>query len=343
LICGARRLIVDLKKTDGSVAFKSRRAPQINLSFDYFEAFRKAAEGRGIELIAGFDVFIEGDTRTGKGPAYEHPEWQTVVGTTETGLMRQADFFQKGPVLFANPCSPDVQKYEASVIEDLLTELKPSALLLDEVRFFTKEADMSDSTHILFESWAGLSHAPAEPDHPDEACWPGSVQKLNSPRFPLWARFRVGIIREFLGRLRDIQQRVAPETALYLAAPGYYEPAVQLGVNWAHSSYKPVLWYADEKFRKTGAADIVDQVIVINKDANPRAVREVIMGTQKVTQSMVPASILIDAGLHPKSPGRFRECLQTVRNAGVGVVVSDLSLLGPLDYWTIVAEEFPGP
>ena len=61
------------------------------------------------------------------------------------------------------------------------------------------------------------------------------------------------------------------------------------------------------------------------------------------TQMKLPASILVDASLHRKSPGRFRECLQTVRSAGLGLVVTDLSLLGPLDYWTIVAEEFPEP
>src|SRR5262249_32578764 len=48
---GFTRLIVDVKKMDGSVAFKSRRAPSINLPFDYFGAFRKAAEAHGMETI----------------------------------------------------------------------------------------------------------------------------------------------------------------------------------------------------------------------------------------------------------------------------------------------------
>jgi uncharacterized lipoprotein YddW (UPF0748 family) len=338
---GFSRLIVDLKKADGSVVFKSRRAPRIDLPFDYFGSFRKSADRRGMEVIADFEVFTEGDTRTGKGPAYDHPEWQTVIGNVETGHMPQSEFYQKGPVLYANPESPAVQQYEASVIEDLLNELKPAALMLDEMRFFTRDADMSDSTHIRFEAWAGLNHASTDPANPNGTCWPGSVQRTNSPRIPIWTRFRVGVIHEFLGRIRTLQERVAPETAIYLSTPGYYEAAVSLGLNWSHSSYKPVLWYADEKFQKQALADLVDQMIILNRDANPRAVSEVIRGTRTVTQDKLPSAVLIEPGLHSRNPIRFRECIQTVRDSGVGLVISDLNLLGSLDYWTIVSEEFP--
>ena len=62
--------------------------------------------------------------------------------------------------------------------------------------------------------------------------------------------------------IRSIQKRTAPESKLYLAAPGYYESSVGLGLNWAHTSYKPGLWFADERFQRNGSADLFDQVIV---------------------------------------------------------------------------------
>lgn len=344
---GFRRLIIDLKRSDGAVVFKSRRAPQVPLDFDYFETFRKAADGRGLETIAHFEVFIEGDTRKKVGPAYDNPAWQTVIGNEQTGLVKQSEFTAKGPVLFANPTSADVQKYESSVIQDLLTTLKPKFLMLDEVRFFVRESDMGDSTHIQFETWAGVGHtsiSPAAASSDPAQCWPASVLNEHSPRLSLWATYRVGVIREFLARIESLRKSVAPETELYLAAPGYYEPSVQVGLNWAHPDYKPQLWYAGERFQKMGAAaNLFQGILVLNRDVNPRAIREVIRGAETVTMKTLPVSVLVNAGQHVRSPGRFRECLQTIRDSGMGVVIGDLSQMGTADFWTIVAEEFPAP
>lgn len=329
---GFRQIIVEVKRSDGAVVFPSDHAPPAGLGFDYFGAFRKAAARRGLTTVAHLRVFAEGNTKTEKGPAYDHPEWQTVVQAAEQGgLQPQSQFARKGPILYVNPCLPAVQQYESLVIEDLLRAVKPEAVLLEDLRFFSPESDFSDSTRVRFERWSGFG--PGE--------WPGSLLDNTKPRYAVWMAFRVGVIREFAGRLRALRDNLAPGTKLLLAAPGYYEPAVSVGVNWAHPDYKPNLWYANERFQRAGLAGLFDGVVVMNRDSNPAALREVIRGAKTITWNHAPLGVLVTSDQYPRRGGRFRECLQVIRDAGLGVVVAGLGQMGPQGFWDIVREELP--
>jgi hypothetical protein len=326
-----KRIIVDVKRRDGSVAFKSRLAPNAGLPFDYFGSFKAAAAPKGIQVIAYFEVLVEGDTRTGKGPAYDHPEWETIVEVENQGLMPQSQYSQKGPTLMPSPCRSDVQKYESAVFRDLLNDLKPDAVLLDELRFFAKAADYSDTARVHFESWISMAPAP----------WPASVTDKNSARYPLWMTYRVGVIHEFLNRLKRVRDDASPATRLCFSAPGYFEPAVDLGINWCVSAYKPRLWYADRRFQRFSATDLVDELILLCNETNPILVKEIVQSALRGTRHSRPVSIILRASQFVGRPARFRECLQMIREGGVSPVIRDPDALDRDDFWEILKEESP--
>lgn len=328
--CGFQRIIVGLKKRDGRVAFKSRRAPQIPLSFDYWAAFEKAASRRKLELVAHLSVLAEGDPRVRTGPAYDHPEWQTWARSgVDSLIVRQADHPMQGPVILANPSLPDVQNYEYSVVSDLVTGLKPRMLLLDDVRFFHADADLGDSTRVRFDRWIGLS--PTE--------WPKQVVEMESARYGLWRTFRVGIMREFLGRLRTLVEHHDPGLRVGLAVPALYEVSINSGLNWAHPDFRPNIYYAKGDFRSKGLAPIFQEIVVLNRDANPRAMQEIINAAQIVSRNSVPSSIQVMPEQFATKPGRFREAVQTVLLNGHGLVISDPNRLADLGFWEILKEE----
>jgi uncharacterized lipoprotein YddW (UPF0748 family) len=331
---GFQRLIVDVKGRDGGVLFDSRRAPRIDPGFDYFGAFKAAASSRGMQVCARFPVLVEGDTKSRKGPAYDNPSWQMVIQTPEGELVPQAAMPQPGNELLANICLPEVQQYELSVIGDLLNALRPDAVVLDDLRFYSLAADLSDSTRVRFEAWSGLP--PAE--------WPQSVLDSRNPRHPMWLSFRTGVICEFVKRTASYIRESSPGTRVYLGVPAVYEASlVGGGVNWAHTEFKPPYWYAGPKIQQAGLAGLVDGILVMTIDVNPRALQEVMRGARNITRNHVPISVLVRSDAHRGKAARFRECLQVIRAFGAGLLVTGKSIHEEPEYRQIVKEEIASP
>ncbi len=324
-----RRIVLDVKTNEGAVAFPSGRAPRAELPLDVCAAFSEAAKKKGIEIVLRFDVLIEGDLRTKKGPAFDNPEWQTVVDVDNRGLMRQSEYAPGGPTIYLNPCLPDVQKYEAAVFEDLLRELKPTTVLLDEIRFYSKAADYSDEARTQFETWIGMGPAP----------WPESVNNTGNPRYSLWMTYRVGVITEFVRRLVAVRDRVAPDTRVGISVPGYYEPSVDLGMSWIYSGYKPKLWFADGQFRRFSLADVVDEMVVVSRDSNPFVVRDISRGAARGTMNHLPLTVLLNVRPFEGRPARFRECLQQIHASGLSVAIADIDSMSRDGLWEIFREE----
>ncbi|HEX7877950.1 MAG TPA: family 10 glycosylhydrolase [Candidatus Eisenbacteria bacterium] len=331
---GFGRIIVDVKLRDGRVLFPSRVAPPLDAGFDYFEAFRKAADRHDIDVIAYASVFAEGDPSTGKGLAYEHPEWQQMLMIEGRGVLRQAESPEAGQFILLNPLLPSVQKYEATSISDMIQNLKPDAILLNETRFISRESDLSDSSRVSFDAWTGLS--PLD--------WPKDILDKEHPRFPLWQAFRVGVIHEFVNRIKTLRDGVAPGMPIILSAPAYWEPATTLGVNWAHSTFRPNLWYATDRFRARGLADIVDELALVSRDANPAAIREIMIGVRRATRHQRPVGLILLVEQFQNRPGRLLEAVQTLNNGGFGVTVSDAGQIGAYGMWDVLAEAIrPNP
>ncbi len=331
-MAGFQRIVVDVKMRDGRVIYPSRVAPLLDPGFDYFGAFRGAADRHGLELVANVSVFAEGDPSTHRGLAYERPEWQQMLEVTDRGVLRQAESPEAGQFILLNPLLPSVQRYEMTAISDLFQNLKPDAVLLSETRFITPESDLSDSTKFAFDAWTGLS--PLE--------WPKDVLNVEHPRFPLWQAFRVGIIHEFIQRVKTLRDGIAPGVPIILSAPAYYKPATTIGVNWAHSSFKPSLWYVTDRFRSRALADLVDELALISRDSNPLAIRDIMIGIKRGTCHQRPVGLILLVEQYQGRPGRLLEAIQTLQNGSFGVTISDAGQIGALGMWEVLGEVLAG-
>ncbi|WP_077617595.1 alpha amylase family protein [Bacillus sinesaloumensis] len=84
-------IILDIKNSTGFVAYNSDLAPHASTSkkidkfqgypenYDLLENVIEEAHKYGIKVHAAINVFSEGSTTFQEGPAYENPEWQSVI------------------------------------------------------------------------------------------------------------------------------------------------------------------------------------------------------------------------------------------------------------------------
>lgn len=80
-------LIVDVKPLGGEVLYMSACAPRLGVvegfnyphDFDLLAAMIEEGHAKGIRIHAAINVFSEGHREWGRGPAYEHPQWQATM------------------------------------------------------------------------------------------------------------------------------------------------------------------------------------------------------------------------------------------------------------------------
>ncbi len=89
-------LIVDVKPLGGEVLYSSKLAPRLGVvdgfdypkDFDLLQAMVEKGHAHGLKVHATMNVFSEGHREWGRGPAYQHPEWQATMyeGIWHVGL-----------------------------------------------------------------------------------------------------------------------------------------------------------------------------------------------------------------------------------------------------------------
>ncbi|MDE2126157.1 MAG: family 10 glycosylhydrolase [Armatimonadetes bacterium] len=87
-------LVVDVKPLAGEVLYNSRIAPRMTQwlgrpvpDFDVLAAFVKLGHAAGMAVDASVNILSEGHKYFSVGPAYSHPEWQSMVYTVDRGLI----------------------------------------------------------------------------------------------------------------------------------------------------------------------------------------------------------------------------------------------------------------
>ena len=88
------RLVVDIKPIVGQVLYDSKIAPRLRVwqgkpipDFDVLAAFVEEGHKAGLRIDACVNILSEGHKFYKAGPAYTHPEWQSVVLTVDRGMI----------------------------------------------------------------------------------------------------------------------------------------------------------------------------------------------------------------------------------------------------------------
>ena len=89
-------LIVDVKPLGGEVLYASKIAPRLRMwkgkpvpDFDVLAAFVEEGHKAGLQVYAAANTLSEGHKYYNTGPAYTHPEWQSVVYGVDRRLKTQ--------------------------------------------------------------------------------------------------------------------------------------------------------------------------------------------------------------------------------------------------------------
>ncbi len=101
-------IVLDVKPLIGEVMFKSTVAPKLvewkgkpyPKDYDLLQTMLEEAHAAGIPVYASLNVFSEGHRMFKRGPAFSHPEWQSVVYTADRFALTESG--QSFPVA-ANP------------------------------------------------------------------------------------------------------------------------------------------------------------------------------------------------------------------------------------------------
>jgi uncharacterized lipoprotein YddW (UPF0748 family) len=87
-------LVVDVKPLSGEVLYNSSIAPHMRSwkgrpvpDFDVLKAFVEEGHKAGLRVAADINTLSEGHKFYNIGPAYQHPQWQSIVYTVDRGLV----------------------------------------------------------------------------------------------------------------------------------------------------------------------------------------------------------------------------------------------------------------
>ncbi|MDH7568128.1 MAG: family 10 glycosylhydrolase [Armatimonadota bacterium] len=102
-------VVLGAKMFGGQTLFPSEIAPQliewrgqsVPADLNILQTVIEEAHARGLKVHASIDVFSDGHRLARKGPAYEHPEWQTVVYSVRRELVTPDG--QRLPIYAVNP------------------------------------------------------------------------------------------------------------------------------------------------------------------------------------------------------------------------------------------------
>ena len=257
--------------------------------------------------------------------------------------------------IFVNPANPDARAYELSIIREIAENYKVDGIILDRMRYPGLNADFSDFSKDLFETWAKV-----RVEHwPEDVITFGpipSAEPVWGPLFKKWVEWRAHTIKTFLEEARSVIKGVTPEMEAAIYVGSWYWDYYPLGVNWASDKYQPQTEWASPDYKKTGYAPLADWITTgcyypIPTRAEATATGKSPGGTVEAaaqgTVKVIDNATFNYAGLYvldyKGQPEKFREAIDVCRAQTQGVMIFDLVYLENYGWWDILNKAFPEP
>lgn len=270
---GIKTIIVDAKPGAGLVIYKSQIAPRMlnwkgksyDPNYDYLQTMIEEGHKRGLKVFADFFVFSEGHGVYRVGPIFDtHPEWAAVL-LTKDGLVPVTQIKDKlrGNT---NPVNPEVQRYELSLMEEVVKNYDVDGILLDGCRFDSIFADFSELTHQAFQRYLAETN-PGNRRDIRLRNWPQEVMSYDSttstqykegPLFKQWLSFRAKVIHDFFAKARETVKAIKPKVLFTDYAGAWYPSYYDVGVNWGSKKHIPKFDWTPKGYEKFGYAEMLD-------------------------------------------------------------------------------------
>ncbi|WP_159615379.1 glycoside hydrolase family 10 protein [Arthrobacter zhaoguopingii] len=208
--------------------------------FDPLQVWIDEAHARDIELHPWVHTFFVGaqsvNENGGAGPILEaHPEW-AAVEREDVGKAGPQPSSQEEGYFFVDPAMPEPRAYMLSIYEEILTKYDVEGLHLDYIRY------------PVSQPWQTASFSYSDFSRDAFAAEFGKDPYTLTPADPLWKSWdawREGNVTSFVSEVRELQQKLAPETQLSAAV--FPDPADGLAkkfqnwADWVDKGYVDVL------------------------------------------------------------------------------------------------------
>lgn len=282
---GFTDVIVDVRPTEGTVLFKSAKAPatkrlavwfhsstgstsykfvERTKNFDYLQTFIDAGHAVGLRVNAAINTFVCGYGGiyglASEGPIFSGniPESWATVDSYSDGIRSS---FYKGVegTVFMNPANDDVQDYMLTLIGELAAYKDLDGIILDRCRFDDEGlgCEYSDITKKKFTEYLGK----------EPSAWPvfaagtSSLPSVVTAEQKSWLSFRAKVIHDFVEKASAKVHSVNPKVRFGCYVGAWYSTYYTSGVNWASPKYKTSSHYpkwADSDYASYGYADHCD-------------------------------------------------------------------------------------
>lgn len=267
---GFNQVCVDVKGADGQVLYNSDFLPAFtehdgfvleNRGWDYLGYFIEQAHKRDLSVMVSVAPFSVGIACTQFGAVYRNPELRkyTCVEYTSEGLIKLEDDLGEVGVNM-NPCLEFAQEYGLRTLREVLSRYDVDALCLDYCRYPGGKSDFSDSSRVAFEKYLGHE---VERFPGDVYSYGADGEEIPGKYYNQWWTWRGTVIKDFIGKVRDLRDEVRPDCRLEYWAASWLHAIYRNGQNWGSPDIKwyEGLWWADDDYYKTAFADKLDMFI----------------------------------------------------------------------------------
>lgn len=255
--------------------------------------------------------------------------------------------------LFVNPLLPEVQEYELSLLEELVTRYPVSGIVLDRMRYPNLHSDFSEVSRRAFEEWLGRRVHYWPEEILQFSPYPGDPV-LRGPLFKKWLEFRSWTIRRFLERAVKRLRSLRPNLKIGVYVGSWYSSYYNVGVNWGNPDNDPQYEWMTETYPQTGYAPLLDFICTgtyyptpwkeeaLGKGLSPPltvegAGEESVEAVNNATFTYGSIYVLQYAG----NPQAFQEAIKAALKATQGVMIFDASYLDRYGWWPYLEATLP--
>jgi uncharacterized lipoprotein YddW (UPF0748 family) len=274
------------------------------------------------------------------------------VSEMETKFVKGQDYTPSHST-FVNPIREDVQRYELSIIEELIDNYDVDGIVLDRARYSNVYADFSDLSRQKFEAYIGKKVENWPTDIFEITVENYERKNVPGPLYQKWIEWRAGNIQSFFRKAENLIHKKEPETFFSTYVGSWYPEYYNEGVNWASRTHYPEYDWASPDYHSKGYAETLDFIMTgnyfvdVTKEeavASGRPDWHSVEGSAEVAMDAINYSTFNYGSLYLNQyindPETFRRALQKAVDKTHGIMIFDLIYLEMFDWWYIVEEEF---
>ncbi|MCE5323448.1 family 10 glycosylhydrolase [bacterium] len=273
----------------------------------------------------------------------------------EAAMRRVSETDNVHHAVFVNPCNPDVQAYELSIVREIVEHYDVDGIVLDRMRYPNIYTDFSDVTRKQFESFIGRKVSKWPEDVFARPLAPGDIER--GPLFKEWLKFRAQVIRDFLAQVRHTVKSIRRGVRLGVYVGSWYPVYFDVGVNWGSPSHSaPDLDWWPDGYEETGYADLADYICTgcyytypTRREAQARGEEDwkSVEAAAEESMNAIKDETFVYGSLYLRQyngrPDKFLKAVRQCLAKTQGCMLFDLVYVRDYDWWSVLKQAFPKP